>query len=250
MLFAPIAKNGAPAVVGDGEVHVWYGSLDVGAVALPRLSALLSEAEQARARRYVFEVDRHRFMVGRAALRVLLGRYLGVASQEIRFSYGPHGKPRLSEGSAGRLHFNASHSKEHALFAFCAEEAVGVDIELVREIRESEQIVRRFFCPEEVADWTSLPHRLRCRGFFDCWTRKEAYVKALGGGLGVPLDSFQVAFRPGDAPSVRWRDSRRPEQWSMCDVSPVGRCAAALAIRGSSWKLRPWMLFDGWDSLP
>jgi 4'-phosphopantetheinyl transferase len=94
------------------------------------------------------------------------------------------------------------------------------------------------FCSEEVTEWLSLPDERRRRGFFDCWTRKEAFVKALGRGLEVPLDTFRVAFRPGELPAVRWRKDRHHERWSMFDVSPADDYSAALAIRGHDWRVR------------
>jgi 4'-phosphopantetheinyl transferase len=95
------------------------------------------------------------------------------------------------------------------------------------------------FCPEELDEWLSLPIDRRRRGFFDCWTRKEAFVKALGCGLEVALDTFRVAFRPGETPAVRWRGDRR-EQWSMVDVSPTGAYSGALAVRRAAGSPQSW----------
>src|SRR5262245_49283262 len=228
----------APLHLDAGEIHVWSIPIDVVGDAMPGLMALLSSSEQERARRYVFESVQRRFVAARAALRLLVGRYLDLPAAMIHFDHGPSGKPHLIAPHGARLHFNLSHSHGLALFAFCAEEEVGIDVEWLHEIKSAEQIVRRMFCPEEVAEWFSLPAERRRRGFFDCWTRKEAFVKALGRGLEVPLDTFRVAFRPGQLPAVRWRKDRHHEQWSMFDVSPGEEYAAALAIRGRKWRLK------------
>jgi len=229
--------DGEPLRLDAGEIHVWSVAVDPGVAAMPRLMALLSSSEQHRARRYVFESVQRRFVAARAALRLLAGRYLAMPAEVVRFAYGPNGKPHLSPPDAARLRFNVSHSHDLALFAFCAEEELGVDVEWRHDITSADQIVRRMFCPEEVAEWFSLPDDQRRRGFFDCWTRKEAFVKALGRGLEVPLDAFRVAFRPGEQPAVRWRKDRRHEQWSMFDVSPADDYSAALAVRGSGWRV-------------
>jgi 4'-phosphopantetheinyl transferase len=232
----------------ERDIHIWSVPLDVDAEALPRLNALLCEEEQARARRYVFERDRRRFVAARAALRINLGRYLDLPGDEVRFEYGPAGKPYLKgEGRRTGLRFNVSHSHALALIAVCAGEEPGVDIELVREMDDMESIVRRFFCPEEIEQWVGLPGELRTRAFFDCWTRKEAYVKAVGDGLLMPLDRFQVSFRPGEAPGIRLYGGGNGQQWSIFDVRPSTQFAGALAIEGSGWQLRFCGTFADWN---
>jgi 4'-phosphopantetheinyl transferase len=246
MLYERFARNSSPTVLGEREVHLWCVRLDAGPEALPRLWAILSDAERERAQRYHFDRDRCRFVAGRARLRILLGHYLNTSAEAILFEYGPHGKPCLNAGCGKGLHLNWSHSESLALFAICANEELGVDIELVRPIADSENIVRRFFCPEEVEDWLSLPPELRARGFFDCWTRKETFMKATGEGLHLPLDSFQVKFRRGEEPSIQLGAGVQGEEWQMFDVSPEDEYSAALAIRGSGWELCSWMAFDDW----
>jgi len=233
-----IGRNRPPLHLETREIHVWSMPIDIGEDRLPGLMALLSSPEQERARRYVFESVQRRFVATRAFLRLLVGRYLDLPAGMVQFAYGPSGKPHLIGPYAAQLHFNLSHSHHLAQFAFCAEQELGIDLEWLHQIQCMDQIVRRMFSPEEAADWFGLPDEQRPRGFFDCWTRKEAFVKALGRGLEVPLDTFRVAFRPGEVPAVRWRKDRRQEQWSMFDVSPADGYAAALAIRGRGWRVR------------
>ncbi len=198
---------------GEREIHLWRGSLDVDAESLASLSATLCEEERARAERFHFDRDRERFIAGRGWLRVLLGRYRRIAPEAIRIAYGPKGKPHLDGGP----HFNVSHSGGLALLAFCADEEAGVDIEAVREMDDAEAIAHRYFDPAGIARWLAAPHRTRA--FFDCWTRKEAVVKALGEGLSLP------APPPSEA-------------WSLFDVSPGPAYAATLAVRGEGWRVR------------
>lgn len=228
----------------DGEVHLWPVPLEVTDAAQPGLERLLSDQERERARGYVFQRDRRRFIAGRAMLRIVLARYLGLPADEIEFRQGPNGKPFLSNRWARGLEFNLSKSHGLALIAICVGEEVGVDLELVRDIKDATGIVQRFFCPEEIAQWAALDPAQRTRAFFDCWTRKEAYVKAVGGGLQIPLNAFAVTFRPGETPTVRPHGER--SCWSIFDVCPSAAYAGALAIRGSGWRCVtiPWLAPD------
>jgi len=180
-----------------GQIHVWSAALDREPNDLQRLEASLSREEKARANRFHFLRDKNHFIAARGLLRELLGGYLRRAPAEIEFSYGPHGKPFLSpaSGSTG-LCFNLSHSSGLAVFAFAHERNLGIDVELVRPDYAEEDIARRYFAVQEVNDLQSLPPEMRDQGFFNCWTRKEAYLKARGMGLRIPLDSFAVSLSP------------------------------------------------------
>jgi len=228
MLFAPTDSDHAPPTLGTREVHLW--SVDVDAASLPHLLPLLCDDERDRAQRYVSEMDRARSVVARAALRTLLGRYLQTPPESIEFYYGSHGKPHLRATGDRHLHFNVSHSGGLALLAFCETQEVGVDVERVRDMADAEGMARRFFTPEEAEQWAGLPPELRRRAFFDGWTRKEAYVKALGSGVA--------------SAAVRLPDPQ-DEAWSIVDVSPSAAYAAALAIRGRGWELQSWTIGPG-----
>jgi len=208
--------------------------LEVPEATLRSRERLLSGDERVRTVRFVFEADRRRFVACRGRLREILSMYVAVPPSKIVFGRGAKGKPFLANGG---VHFSVAHSHELALVACCAVEEVGVDVELVRELPDAEQIVNQFFSPEEIAAWITLAEGERLRGFFECWTRKEAYVKALGDGLSRPLDSFHVQFSRREPAKTAVPDGAKP-RWSFFDVSPSHDYAGALAVRGSGWQVR------------
>ena len=229
------------------EVQVWRASLEQPPGVASHLRLTLSEDERERAARFHFERDRVRFVNARAALRSILGRYLDVPPGCLRFSYGAHGKPSLSSefvaGPAGvGLEFNVSHSHTLALVAVARGRALGVDIERLRNDTAGRQIAEHFFSAQEVAALCALPDAEQSRAFFDCWTRKEAFIKARGEGLSFPLAEFDVSLQR-DAPAALLHvrgDAREAGRWSLraLDVGPD--YAAALAVEGSGWRLRTW----------
>jgi len=220
------------------EVHVWRASLECGESVLRPFEATLAAEERARAQRFVFQPDRDSYIAARGILRELLGSYLKQAPGEIEFEYGPQGKPALrGESSQTPVQFNVSHSHGMALFAFAVERRVGVDVELVRPDFAREKIAERFFSPQEVTELRSLPPVVQDEGFFLCWTRKEAYIKARGEGLQIPLKSFQVSLAPGEPARLRASDGA---DWSLRSVRPDPRYVGAVVGEGKDWKLRGW----------
>lgn len=196
--------RGAPRA---GEVHVF--TLDLGAdLAVPGDGGVLSEAELERAGRFRRPADRARAVAARRALRVLLGEYADVAPGSLLFSAGPSGKPALADGPAAAPHFNVAHSGRLVLLAF-ARAPVGVDVEEVRGGVDFGALARRFFSKAEGAALAAAAEPERAALFFRIWTRKEAYLKALGHGLSSPLDAFtttgphgsplEVLKAPGEA---------------------------------------------------
>lgn len=215
------------------DVHVWVEDLDVGPDRLDRLTAFLSADELERAGRFRFRRDRDRFTAGRGRLRELLGQYLACRPGDVDFRYSAYGKPFIT-GSAG-LRFNVSHSGPRVLFAFCRDAEVGVDVELLRAEAADDLVAERFFAEREVLDLRRLPPALRVRGFLSCWTRKEAYIKARGEGLSLPLQDFEVTLSPNEPPKLvrtAWSPGE-PAEWRLHDLSHLCTDAvAALAIRG------------------
>jgi 4'-phosphopantetheinyl transferase len=209
------------------EIHLWSQSLAVPAV---EFANLLAPDERERAARFRFDVHRNRYIVGRGRLRQILGGYLGIDPAGIVFAVGDHGKPSLAGG--GELRFNLSHTGDLAVYAVTLEREVGVDVEQIRDLKE-DGIPERFFSKSEVTALRSLPRAQQPEAFFNCWTRKEAYVKAHGHGLSIALDSFDVTLRPGDPA----RFLRNAEGWSMEAFRLQPDFVGAVVAEGQDWKV-------------
>jgi 4'-phosphopantetheinyl transferase len=198
---------------------------------------MLDGPERERAKRFRFRRDRDFFVARRGALRQLLGGLLEVPGERLRFSVGPRGKPLLP---GAPLSFNLSRSGAFALFAVAGGSEVGVDLERIRAIPDRDRIAERFFSPRELEALGALPPHQRDEAFFLCWTRKEAYVKARGEGLSLPLDSFSVSLSAGD-PDALLEGAPENSAWSLIDLSPGTSWAGAVAVRGRDWQLLRWM---------
>lgn len=224
--------------LSEREIHVWRAHLNCEATVLSQLEATLDADEKARADRFYFERDRNAFVATRGILRQLLGRYLNHSPAQLQFSYGPQGKPSLQSSQSERpIQFNVSHSHGLALLAFAVGCPLGVDVELVRSDFATDDIARRFFSPVEVKEWHALPDSLRVEGFFLCWTRKEAYVKAKGQGLQIPLESFHVSLTPDQPERLQTEDGL---QWSLHSLRFESGYVGALVAKYSGWRLRYW----------
>jgi 4'-phosphopantetheinyl transferase len=224
-------------------VHVWRAVLDVPESQVRNLWYTLTADERQRAERYVFQKDRTHFVVARGLLRVLLGRYLRQDPRHLHFTYGPHGKPALATDTGrASMHFNVSHSHGLALYAITRGREVGVDVERIRPAVVQEQIAEHFFSPREVIVLRALPPPLQAPAFFACWTRKEAYIKAKGDGLTLPLDQFEVSLAPGE-PAALLRTAWDPQEaagWALQDLAPAPGYRAAVAVAGHDWRLICW----------
>jgi 4'-phosphopantetheinyl transferase len=227
----------ASLTLATGEVHVWRLALDQPESVVAEFRATLEADELERAGRFHFEKHRRHFVVGRGGLRYVLARYLDVRPEEFRFSYGAYGKPALvSEG----LRFNMSHSHGLALFAVAPDRELGVDVEHVRADFATEDIARRFFSRVEVAAFNALPQDEQVAAFFRCWTRKEAYIKAIGRGLSEPLDAFDVTLAPGEAAALLRAERGDASRWAMFDIDPGADYTGALAVEAPVSKIRFW----------
>lgn len=224
----------------SGEAHVWLARLDEQAAA--ESERLLSGDERIRAERFRFAPDRKRFVAARALLRVILGKYLQTNPRRIRFEYNEYGKPFLNRETLSSIKFNLSHSDDSALYAFTDGREIGIDIERIKPSFVDEAMLSQCLTHREIARFRTLPKTERDLFFFDCWTRKEAYLKARGSGLSLPANEIETshlsespnAFFENDAES---RLLRR----SFQKLPSIPGCAAALAIEGGNPQLKFWL---------
>ena len=237
-------KGERPFLLRDREIHVWNANLE----AAPSRGQwkVLSEEERHRAARFLFDRDRNRYVLAHSTLRVLLGHYLGAPPGKLMFAYGPNSKPELATPFDHQmLRFNISHSHGQLLIAFARRFAVGVDIEKIRPDIGIEAIAMRFFSSAEVKQLNALDNSTRCRGFFDAWTRKEAYLKARSEGVGYGLERFTVSLDPGK-PARLVADDRDPgavHRWEIRELraatgyrAAVSTAALRCRVRQFTWR--------------
>ena len=207
------------ATVTIADVEVVTTGLDVQPDATAACYDLLSETERSRANRFASGRDRRRFIVARARLRELLGARLQVPAAAVELSSGPNGKPALGgQFACSDLRFNTSHCEDVAAYAFAYGREVGIDIERVRVMSDADTLASRFFSDDERATYEALPAAGRPLGFFSSWTRKEAFIKALGEGLDYLADF--------DA-----------EQWQLMPFTPAAGFVGAVVIeRSLAWQ--------------
>ncbi len=223
--------------MADIAVDVWLWSLAVTRVEAAGLAGVLSADERARAERFLSRRDGDGFIAGRAGLRHILSTYTSLPAAMLRFGSGASGKPFLECVDAP--HFNLSHSGDLAALAVCVDHPVGIDIETIRPIKE--EIAERFFSPEEARALSALPAAEQMAGFFRCWTRKEAVVKARGGGLNIPLDTFTVSVKDTREPPMLHVDGASPEEaqcWKLFDFEPAAGLAGAVAVKAGHSDVR------------
>jgi len=229
--------------LGSNEVHVWRATLDQ--TPSQHLSFLhnLSADEATRAERFHFEKDREHFIVARGVLRAILGGYLNRSPKSLSFCYGAKGKPALGgEFDGDAIRFNVSHSHGLALYAVTRGRDVGVDLERIRSDVAVAEIAERFFSRREVAMLRTLPTEVQREAFFRCWTRKEAYIKALGEGLSLPLDQFDVSLAPGEPAELLCTrpDPSEASRWSLREIVPAPGYVGAIALGAHGWRLARW----------
>ena len=230
-------------VIWPNEVHVWRARLDI-----PwswTFDEALSLDDRTRAHRFRFESDRRKFCVARASLRLILGRYLKAKPGRLKIDTGEYGKPYFADHKATYgLRFNLSHSHQLALIAISRDREVGVDVEYMRPNFVTDEVAGHFFSPAEAEQLRSLPFELKTQSFFNCWTRKEAYIKARGEGLYCPLDQFDVSLSPG-APAMLLNsrfDAEEVSRWSFQDIFPGPGYASSLAVERGFSRLVLWDL--------
>ena len=241
-----VADLRALAAVAVGPSEIVYAFVSLLGQPSPADEALLDDEETVRAHAFARPADRYRFVLAHAALRLLLGRCLGVPPEEVAYELGPHGKPGLhAEGSAPE--FNLSHSGELGLVAISRGPAVGVDVEQERELTELLEIADQQFSAEERVALRALPAAEQPAAFFRCWTRKEAVIKAGGEGLGYPLGSFDVELAPGSLSALTRYGGRTGAdlEVSLRDLGAPAGYAAAGAVMVPPSAGVPWRELGG-----
>lgn len=227
------------------EVHIWRASLNVATSRVESLLTTLCAEEQQKAHRFRFSKDQKHFIVARGLLRIILGRYLNKNPSDLSFCYNQYGKPALlSADSTQTISFNVSHSHELALIAVTQNCAIGVDLEYIRPDFPCEQIAQSCFSPTERAVLRQIPAEIKTSVFFTGWTRKEAYIKATGKGLSLPLDQFDVSLIPGEPAKLlntQW-DMSEADRWLLHELNPGSGYIAALAIAAGVWRIKCWQV--------
>jgi 4'-phosphopantetheinyl transferase len=237
--------------LAENEIHVWAAFLEQPALSTSHMLRALSPDERSRAERFYFPRDRRRYIIAHGFLRAVLARYLGVDPGDVLVRYLPSGKPELApERSADRLQFNLSHSHELALCAIGRGRRLGIDVEWIRRDLAGEGIAERLFAPCEAAALRILPRSRQTEGFFARWTLKEAYLKARGVGLRVPLNQFAVTLAADQSAALLFdaTDRQAASRWSLQSLDVGAAYAAALAVEGQGWRVRRW-LWTGEDRM-
>ncbi|XGW00321.1 MAG: 4'-phosphopantetheinyl transferase superfamily protein [Leptolyngbya sp. BL-A-14] len=215
----------------DTEIHIWQANLMLSSYEREQFAKTLSADEQARANRFRFLQDTHRFVVSRGILRALLGQYLQIDPAQIAFGYSERGKPSLANAQAtAGLVFNLSHSEDFMVCAIARQGCVGIDLEYIRPITDLEDLTKRFFSPQEHTAIHALSGEARLRSFFQHWTCKEALLKATGDGL-ISLSAIRVSIEDNRAQLLSWQSATHPgKQWSLHLFEPASGYVAAIAM--------------------
>jgi 4'-phosphopantetheinyl transferase len=240
----PIDKWGLAPVnneLGEGDAHVWRASLDQPADMIAKFAPFLSHDEYQRAERFHRPSDRRRFIAGRGILRKIISAYLALAPDEAQFTYNEYGKPFiLTDQNRGELSFNLSHSNGMALYAVTRRRRVGVDVEYMRDDFATLEVAERFFSKHEFEALKAVASDQRTKAFFNCWSRKESYIKAIGMGVSYPLDGFTVSMASNVAPALLKVDADAAEaaRWKMYELDVAEGYAAALIVENPPVSVR------------
>lgn len=216
--------------LSENEIHIYKSLLIKSPSEISEYNKILSSDEKERAGRFKFEKHRNRFIAGRGLLRQILSRYLKIHPSEIKFSYEEKGKPFLKDN---RIRFNLAHSNEFAVYAIMMDNEVGIDLEFKKEMTDALEIGKRFFSAGEFEELKNLKGSDIETGFFNCWTRKEAFIKAIGEGLSYPLSDFSVTLKPGVEPEFLWikKNPEEVKEWSLHNIEINNDYISALAVK-------------------
>ncbi len=234
-------------ILKDNEVHVWCSSLVLDSKILNRLRLTLSADELERANRFHFQKDQCSFIAGRGILRSILADYLQTRPKDIEFRYNTRGKPSITNVPLrSEINFNLSHSHGLAVYAVTQRREIGIDIERLRSNLSFRRIARRFFTTEEFEKLNSLTGEEFIEGFFKLWTHKEAYIKAKGTGLSIPLNRFAVTINRDQTVRIKEiglnPDGER--SWSFHSLTPEPGYVGALVVEGKNVRIKHWLWSD------
>lgn len=219
------------------RIDLWIVRLAATANEVAEVREFLSDDEILRANKFKFEKHQNDFITGRGLLRSILGRYLGLPASQVSFDYGPQGKPTLSSAHTEHIFFNLAHSNECILFAFNRKCELGVDVEFIRDLPDIEMLAGYHFTAAERERFAAVAQERRAEAFFNCWTRKEAYFKAIGKGLSSPSDACEVSLAP-DEPAVFIRLAEEQpaiSEWKLFHLAPMPGYVGALAIPSAGY---------------
>lgn len=249
-------------VLNSHEIHLWHALLPLDKKILDKLKKSLSEEELSRLERFRFNADKERYILSRGGIRDLLSRYLNKAPHEIQFFYSKLGKPYLSSSTnhSTPLQFNISHSGNYVLYAIANNVPVGIDIECFKYEMDFLAVAKEFCTARELAKLSSLPCNEQCLAFYRCWTRKEAFIKAIGQGLYFPTNQVEVNFVPDEKPkflhiqansvepeeAILFRANEKKywemESWKIEEITLNQDCVASLVIPKNAQRTALWIL--------
>jgi 4'-phosphopantetheinyl transferase len=236
-----------PPVLLDKVVHVWCANLRTAPKRLNDSWNLLLDDEKNKANKFISVQAKENFIISRGILRLLLSKYIGIVPEKLVFKQGEYGKPyALLDTDQLPIQFNISHSKDLALFAFTLDSQLGIDIEYIQKDFSYEEIAPQFFSKQENAVLFSLPKEQKLEAFFTCWTRKEAFIKAIGEGLSFPLDKFDVDITTNaenkPLPVYIHNERAANKTCSLYALYPARDYVAALATEAMPDKICQWLL--------
>jgi 4'-phosphopantetheinyl transferase len=228
----------------SNEIHLWCRSLiNLDPEALEGFKNILSEDEHIRASKFIAEKDRAKFIQARGILRSVLAFYLKIDPKEVEFEYTRHRKPVLSFNSEENIQFNLSHAEDIVLIGIVRDFEIGVDVESLSHCRESEiDIIKEFCSPQEISLLQKVSQPQKLEAFLNCWTRKEAYLKALGRGLDDSLQDIHVTFQPGEPPRFLsiGENTQEASHWFLQGLQPATGYIGAVACRQRGLRLATW----------
>ena len=229
------ASDGKGMVLNDDDVHIWRANLQSDAISLVRSQLVLNDAELDKANRQYFDRDRIRSIMARGYLRHILSKYLALQATEIQFNYTDKGKPFIdpSQNPTG-LTFNISHSSNILVCAVSKNRRIGIDVEQIRELRTLNGMIRIVLSTTEQASFALLPKQDQLFAFFNSWTGKEAYLKAIGMGIAFGLQAVEVVFDPSRAVELLQVNGDRAQvaKWTIKRISPHSGYIAATVVEG------------------